>query len=95
MGRGGAKHHEDEKPRCDSNIWQLAANDLLPLIKELVERVEDPKAHPPVEAPVSVNDTDPTGCTALIWAAKSGCLTIIDYLLDKGATTEVQHWQFK
>jgi ankyrin repeat protein len=87
-GRGGSKHKEEEKPRCDSNIFQLAGNNMLNEIKKLVEREEDEKAHPPVPPPVSVSEVDENGCTPLVWAARAGFLEIIDYLLDKGATTE-------
>ena len=81
------KHKVEEKPRCDSNIFTLAGNEMLPKIKLLVEREPDMKHDPPI-LPISVNEKDANGCTPLIYASRTGDCAIINYLLDKGATTE-------
>ena len=81
------KKKGQEKPRCDSDIWVCAGNEMLDKMKILVEREPDMKHDPPI-LPVSVNEVDKHGNTPLIYACRTGDLPAINYILDKGATTE-------
>ena len=87
----GKHKHEDEDegpemPLVDQNIFKLAATSNIDLLKELVEREQDP---------VDVNSIDSLGATPLLWSVRVGNTDIMKYLIDKGADIEHKGSSYK
>ncbi|GBG32572.1 Ankyrin repeat domain-containing protein 1 [Hondaea fermentalgiana] len=74
--KGGDK---DQVPEIESNPWKLAGIGDVAALKGLVEREKDP---------VDVNAEDDYGCQPIIWAARSGYVDAVTYLVEQGGDIE-------
>lgn len=66
-----------EVPEIDTNVFKLAANGDLAGVKRLAE-----------QSGFDVNASDPTGMSALAWAARNGNVDVMAFLIDKSASIE-------